>query len=134
MLNTLPPLKRFVKLLYLYHIITWNPYENPPEFPYPAHTFYPSLCLRNVGMPGIKGHGFQLPWPVHNPQFLTEDKVEIGAQVKGKLRSSIKIPPTATQEYILEKALADETIKKHLGDSPLKKIIYVQGRILNLIN
>jgi leucyl-tRNA synthetase len=77
---------------------------------------------------------FDSSWPRHDPQYLVQEEVEIGVQVKGKLRGSIKIAPESTQAEALKIALADATIKKHVGDGPLRKVIYVKGRILNLIN
>ncbi|MCK5058654.1 MAG: class I tRNA ligase family protein, partial [Candidatus Aminicenantes bacterium] len=77
---------------------------------------------------------FDSDWPRHDPQYLVQEAIRIGVQVKGKLRGSIKIAPGATQEEALKIALADSTIKKHVGDGPLRKVIYVKGRILNLIN
>ncbi len=83
---------------------------------------------------GFEGMVFDSTWPTHDPQYLVQEEVEIGVQVKGKLRGSIKIAPDATQEEALKIAMADVNIKKHIGDGPLRKVIYVKGRILNLIN
>lgn len=83
---------------------------------------------------GFQGILFDAQWPKADAKFLVQEEVEIGVQVKGKLRGSIKIVVDASQEEALQAALADTTIKKHVGDGPLKKVIYVKGRILNLIN
>ncbi len=80
------------------------------------------------------GMVFDASWPGHDPQYLVHEEVEIGVQVKGKLRGSIKIPPDALQEEAVKKALEDVNIKKHVGDGPIRKVIYIKGRILNLIN
>ena len=77
---------------------------------------------------------FDQDWPVHDDHFLIKEEIEIGVQVKGKLRGSIHISPNATEEEVVAKALAHEGIKKHVGNGPLRKVIYVKGRILNLIN
>lgn len=77
---------------------------------------------------------FDAAWPKHDPKYLEKQVVEIGVQVKGKLRGSIKIAPNAEQEEALQKALADPGIRKHVGDGPFKKVIYIKGKILNLIN
>jgi leucyl-tRNA synthetase len=80
------------------------------------------------------GMVFDSRWPQYDPQFLVQEEIRIGVQVKGKLRGSITIAPDAAREEALKIALADATIKKHVGDGPLRKVIYVKGRILNLIN
>ncbi|HLP57547.1 MAG TPA: class I tRNA ligase family protein, partial [Candidatus Deferrimicrobium sp.] len=77
---------------------------------------------------------FDAAWPKHDPKYLEKQIVEIGVQVKGKLRGSIKIAPNAEQEEALQKALADPGIRKHVGDGPFKKVIYIKGKILNLID
>jgi leucyl-tRNA synthetase len=77
---------------------------------------------------------FNQQWPLHDDRFLQKDEIEIGVQVKGKLRGSIHIPPDASEEEVVAMALANEGIKKHVGEGPLRKVIYVKGRILNLIN
>ncbi|MCX6581956.1 MAG: leucine--tRNA ligase [Candidatus Aminicenantes bacterium] len=82
----------------------------------------------------LPGMVFDASWPIHDPKYLEKQEVEIGVQVKGKLRGSIKIAPGAEQEEALQKALADPNIQKHIGDGPLKKVIYIKGRILNLID
>ncbi len=83
---------------------------------------------------GFSGMVFDSSWPVHDPQYLVEEEVEIGVQIKGKFRGSITLPPDADQDAALEKALADPGIKKHVGDGPLRKVIYIKGKILNIIN
>lgn len=82
----------------------------------------------------LPGLVFDSTWPVHDPQYLVTEEIEIGVQIKGKLRGSIKIAPDTSQDEAVELALKDENIKKHVGDGPLRKVIYIKGRILNLIN
>lgn len=77
---------------------------------------------------------FDSPWPTYDPRYLKQEEIEIGVQIKGKLRSSIKIPPDADQNTALKIALENETVRRHLGEAPPRKVIYVKGRILNLIN
>ncbi len=81
----------------------------------------------------FKGMPFDAGWPTHDPQYLVADEIEIGVQVKGKLRGSIKMPPDAGQEEALKIALSFDSIKKYTGEGPFRKVIYVKGRILNII-
>lgn len=82
----------------------------------------------------FEGMVFDNPWPTHDPRYLKQEEIEIGVQIKGKLRGSIKIPPDADQDTALKIALENETVRRHLGETPPCKVIYVKGRILNLIN
>jgi leucyl-tRNA synthetase len=73
------------------------------------------------------------PWPKFNPQYLIEDTVEIPVQVNGKLRDKIVVAAAATQEQVQQAALASEKVQSFLEGKPVKKIIYVPRRLLNLV-
>ncbi len=79
------------------------------------------------------GMVFDSLWPKHEPKYLVQEEVEIGVQIKGKLRGSIIISPDATEEDALKAAMENPSINKHVGDKPFRKVIYIKGRILNLI-
>jgi leucyl-tRNA synthetase len=79
------------------------------------------------------GMVFDNTWPDYDPKYREQQEIEIGVQVKGKLRGIIKIAPDAGQEEAVERALEDEGVRRHVGDSPIRKVIYIKGRILNLI-
>jgi leucyl-tRNA synthetase len=73
------------------------------------------------------------PWPVADPAMLVEDTVTLPIQINGKRRAEISVPkdmPTAEIEKI---ALADEDVVKFLAGQPVKKIIVVPGRIINVV-
>lgn len=71
-------------------------------------------------------------WPKFNPDLLNELEVKIGVQINGKMRGTIDISKDASEEEAMEKAKGVESINKYLTSDP-KKVIYVKGRILNII-
>jgi leucyl-tRNA synthetase len=71
-------------------------------------------------------------WPSFNPEMVKDETVEIGVQVNGKMRGTIEISVDDEQEVAMEKAMAQESISKYIPTEP-KKVIYVKGRILNVI-
>jgi leucyl-tRNA synthetase len=71
-------------------------------------------------------------WPVYDKKLLDSMKVEIGVQVNGKVRGSIQISPLADESEAVEIALQVSNVRKYVVKKP-KKVIYVQGKILNLI-
>jgi leucyl-tRNA synthetase len=74
------------------------------------------------------------PWPTFDPKYLVETMIEMGVQVNGKMRGTVRLAPDAAEEAAVAAAFGDENIAKHIGDrSKLKKVIYKPGRILNLI-
>jgi leucyl-tRNA synthetase len=54
-------------------------------------------------------------------------------QINGKVRGEITIAPDATEAEALAAAEAEENLASRLADQPVKRVIYVPGRILNLI-
>ena len=73
------------------------------------------------------------PWPEIDESLLIDDNLRIAVQVNGKLRSEIEIAKDTEEEVIKSIAINDEKIKKHIEDKQVKKIIYIQGRVLNIV-
>ncbi|MGO8702028.1 MAG: leucine--tRNA ligase [Limisphaerales bacterium] len=73
------------------------------------------------------------PWPEFDPAILTVDTVEIPVQINGKLRDKISVPAGATPAEIQEAALASDKVRQFLEDNPVKKIICVPGRLINIV-
>jgi len=72
-------------------------------------------------------------WPTYEEQYLTEDIKEIGVQFNGKLIGSINIRVDADEEEALNIAGSYAKIANYLKNSRIDKIIYVPGRILNIV-
>ena len=71
-------------------------------------------------------------WPTYDKSALVQDEIDLPVQILGKMRGTIKANVKASQEEVVKSALANAEIAKFItGD--IKKIIYVPGRILNLI-
>ena len=73
------------------------------------------------------------PWPSYDEAMLRDDEIEIPVQVRGKVRSKIRVAADAEVEAIEKIALADPKVKEHLGDKPPKKVIVVPGRMVNVV-
>jgi leucyl-tRNA synthetase len=73
-------------------------------------------------------------YPTFDPDLLQSDTTEIPVQVNGKVRDTLVVPTSEAldQAKVVSYALASEKIKKFITGQP-KKIIFVPGRILNLI-
>ena len=70
---------------------------------------------------------------MHDESKLARDVMQIGVQVSGKLRSQIEVPLDASEQHILETAKGDEKVKQFLEGKPIKREIYVKGRLVNLV-
>ncbi len=73
------------------------------------------------------------PWPKFNPLLLAEDTIEIAIQVNGKLRDKIVVPAAATSAEIEAAALASEKVQQALDGKPVKKVIVVPKRLVNIV-
>lgn len=73
------------------------------------------------------------PWPKADPALLTEDSVTIGVQVNGKVRASITLAPNASEDEARTIALAQDNVQKAMDGKPVKKFIYVPGKIVNVV-
>ncbi len=79
--------------------------------------------------PSIAHH----PWPSHDPGLCVDDVVEIAVQVNGKVRGRIMLAQAASQAEALEAANGDPGVVRSLGGRAPRKVVYVPGKILNLI-
>ena len=71
-------------------------------------------------------------WPTYDKTCLVADTVTIGVQVNGKVRWSICISKEAEEYEVMNLAKADEKIAARITGEP-KKVIYVKGKILNIV-
>ena len=69
-------------------------------------------------------------WPTYDESKMVVDEVEIPIQVNGKLRAKITVNRTASEDEI--KAKAQEAVKEYI-QAGVKKIIYIPGRIFNIV-
>jgi leucyl-tRNA synthetase len=72
-------------------------------------------------------------WPVVDRAALERDAVEIVVQVNGKLRARLNVPVGASEDFARTAALADEHVQRFIADKPLRKVIYVPNKLLNLV-
>ena len=73
------------------------------------------------------------PWPMIDESLLADDTLNIAIQINGKLRSQIEVEKDIAEEEIKSLALADEKISKYTLGNEIKKVIYVPGKILNIV-
>ena len=82
------------------------------------------------------GHqGFLLdhPWPIHDPAALVQEEKTVVVQVGGKVRARLTLAAEAGEEAIKAAALADEKVVGFLAGRAPKKVIVVQGKLVNIV-
>jgi leucyl-tRNA synthetase len=82
---------------------------------------------------GGEGLCARAPWPVADPALLIDDTVTLPIQINGKRRAEISVPADMPASEVEKLALADEAVIKFLAGAPVKKIIVVPGRIINVV-
>ncbi len=72
-------------------------------------------------------------WPVYDENLCRDDEFTLGVQVNGKVRAEVTIPVEATEEQVQAIAFAHADIQKWINGKEIKKFIYIQGRIINIV-
>jgi leucyl-tRNA synthetase len=72
-------------------------------------------------------------WPEVDVTALELDSLELVIQVNGKLRSKISVSTSASKEEMEAMALADENVKRFIEDKPVKKVIVVPKKLVNIV-
>ena len=77
------------------------------------------------------GYIHEQKWPVCDESKLVETEIEVPIQINGKLRTVVKVSVDAGQEEILN--IAKENLKEQLAGKEIVKVIFVPGKIFNIV-
>ncbi len=95
--------------------------------------YAPHIAEEMWSVLGGKGSVFEARWPAFDERLASAGDVEIAVQVNGKLRSRLTVPRGMAEKDVLTRVLADEAVKKFVDGQKVKKVIYVQDRLVNLV-
>jgi leucyl-tRNA synthetase len=98
-----------------------------PIAPHITHALWGEL-----GFAGEFGEMLDAPWPQADPDALKADVIELVVQVNGKHRGSIQVPAVADRAAIESAVLADPAINRYIT-GPMKKLVIVPGRLVNVV-
>ena len=59
--------------------------------------------------------------------------INLPIQINGKLRGTIDVAPNAPEDEVIQKALEVNNVKKVIGDKPIRKKIFIKGKIINFV-
>jgi leucyl-tRNA synthetase len=93
----------------------------------------PHLAEELWEMLGHRGGLWAVAWPAVREDLAKEDEVEIPVQINGKVRARLKLATGASEDEVLKLAKADAGIAAHLAGKTIRKVIYVQDKLLNLV-
>jgi leucyl-tRNA synthetase len=82
------------------------------------------------------GHAYAIhnqPWPEVDEEAAKEDQITLIVQVNGKLRDRMTVPASISEEEAKAAALASENVQSYIAGVRPKKVIYVPGRLVNIV-
>lgn len=82
---------------------------------------------------GHEGLVLDQPWPKADPALLQEDSITIAVQVNGKLRATVDMPRDLNAAAAEKLALAEEGVRRAVDGKPVRKIIVIPNRIVNVV-
>ncbi|MGE4357363.1 MAG: leucine--tRNA ligase [Candidatus Omnitrophota bacterium] len=95
--------------------------------------FVPHICEEMWEKLGHKETILRTPWPEYKEELLKEETITLVIQVNGKVRSKLEVPSAISDEELKKLVLADDKVKKWIGDKPVKNFIIVPGRLVNVV-
>ncbi|EPF5500283.1 leucine--tRNA ligase [Yersinia enterocolitica] len=97
------------------------------------YPFTPHVCFSLWQALGGEGDIDTAPWPIADEQAMVEDSKLVVVQVNGKVRGRITVPADATEQQVRERAGQEHLVAKYLDGVTVRKVIYVPGKLLNLV-
>jgi len=82
---------------------------------------------------GNSGSILDAAYPTFNPQYLVETTKEYPVSINGKMRTTLVLDLNATQDQVQEIVLANPVVQKWIEDKPVKKFIFVKGKMVNVV-
>ena len=95
--------------------------------------FAPHLAEEMWAELGQEGFIAMAEWPAWDEEKTKDVTVEIGVQVNGKVRGTIRIPADCGRDEALAAGKADLNVQKFIEGKTVVKEVYVPGRILNIV-
>lgn len=74
-----------------------------------------------------------MPFPESNAKLAADDVIEMPVQIAGKVRARLGVPPDADAKTIEALVLADPKVQEFIAGKPIKKLILVPGRMVNIV-
>jgi leucyl-tRNA synthetase len=75
----------------------------------------------------------QQAWPVVDESATIQEEMTLAVQVNGKVRDRITVPVDASEADVNARALSSENIQKYLDGKQPRQVIYVPGRLINIV-
>ncbi len=97
-----------------------------PITPHTAHALWQALGHSETLIEDVS-------YPVADPDALVRETLKLAVQVSGKLRGTIEVAASATEDEVKQQALAEPSVAKFLEGQTVRKVIVVPGKIVNVV-
>ncbi|MCX6752442.1 MAG: class I tRNA ligase family protein [Candidatus Nomurabacteria bacterium] len=105
-----------------------------PFAPHVAEELWQRTVLKEVSPRTVLKNSIHLSaWPKWDENLIKDEEVKIAVQINGKVRAEIMIQTDDSEDTVKQKALTNEIILKHMVGRDVKKVIYVKGRLVNIV-
>jgi leucyl-tRNA synthetase len=95
--------------------------------------FAPHLAEELNAWFGGEGSIYDAGWPGWDEAALVQEEIELVLQVNGKVRGKINVPAQADEAQLREWALSNERVLGHIEGKPVRKVIVVPGKLVNVV-
>ena len=72
-------------------------------------------------------------WPVYDEAMTQDSTFTLVIQVNGKVRERIEVPTSISEDEARKMALTNEKVAPFIGESTVQKVIYIPGRLVNIV-
>ena len=101
-------------------------------WPFAPH-FADELGARLGAVSMESGGFFGSSWPSHDPALLVDDEIEMPVQIQGKIKARLMVPAKADAAVVEALALAHAEVVAAIAGRPVKKVVVVPGRMVNIV-
>lgn len=95
--------------------------------------FAPHISEELWQLLGNTGSIFKADWPVCDADLMKDESISLVLQVNGKLRATVEVASDIKEADAKNLALENEIIKKWLEDKEVVKVIFVPGKLINIV-
>jgi leucyl-tRNA synthetase len=95
--------------------------------------FAPHIAEELWGRTGGAYSVHQQAWPAWDEALTVEETITLVVQVDGKVRDRLAVPAEIAADEARERALNCEGVRRHLGDRSIARVVYVPGRLVNVV-
>ncbi|MDE2613829.1 MAG: leucine--tRNA ligase [Burkholderiales bacterium] len=100
---------------------------------YPAAPHITQVLWASLGYVARHGELIDAPWPAVDESALVQDEIELVLQVGGKMRGAIRVPASADHHAIEAIALAAPEVARFGEGRPIRRVVVVPGRLVNVV-